>query len=433
MFGRTKPTGVETHHKSSFTRQTSALASKCFRIAFIRHWVFTFIRAFVAPVAFILFLAYAKNLFIPPSIYGYGDPAAIQDLATAVDLDKKLVFVNNGLGSEVDNLIDRIASPVRQAGKQVVVLDDEVGLLTTCKSNLNGVSHCYGAVVFKGLPSTANNNTWNYTLRADAALSGKGIKVGRHDNGAQKYLLPLQLATDNAITNSTVIPNEFMYTSLSEKQRQDRLRVRFMGGIIDVLGVAFFLGIVGVTYQLVGMMATEREVGLSQLLNSMGTRQYARLISYHIAFSGIYAPGWIIMGLVLAFGVFQKTSIAIVLIFHILAGLSLSSMSLFGGAFFKKAQLSGISVTLISIFLAVIAQATCKSTNGAIAILSLIFPPMNYVYFIIFLARWERQNEPANLIHSAPQNPWTLPGIVLWAFCIIHVSLSSLSHGHSIV
>jgi hypothetical protein len=36
-----------------------------------------------------------------------------------------------------------------------------------------------------------------------------------------------------------------------------------MGGIIDILAVAFFIGIVGVTYQLVGMMASERELDVA--------------------------------------------------------------------------------------------------------------------------------------------------------------------------
>lgn len=140
-------------------------------------------------------------------------------------------------------------------------------------------------------------------------------------------------------------------------------------------------------------MATEREVGLSQLMTAMGTSQFARLISYHLSFSALYAPGWIIMGIIIAVGVFQKSSLAITLLYHVTAGLALSSSSLFGGAFFKKAQLSGISVTLISLFLAVIAQATSKANTAVIIILGLIFPSMNYVYFIVGLARWERISE----------------------------------------
>lgn len=82
----------------------------------------------------------------------------------------------------------------------------------------------------------------------------------------------------------------------------------------------------------------------------------ARLSTYHFAFSLIYLPGWVAIGIILAHAVFAKTSIGIVLIFHVLIGLSLSSFSIFGAAFFQKSQLSGIIVIIISLLLAVIAQ-----------------------------------------------------------------------------
>lgn len=115
---------------ATFQRQTRALSEKNFRIAFIRHWVFTTIRAFIAPVAFFVFIAYAKNLFIPPSTYGYGDAAPIQSLAGSIDMNRKLVLVNNGFGSQINDIIERVAAPVRQAGRQVIVLDKEIDLFT---------------------------------------------------------------------------------------------------------------------------------------------------------------------------------------------------------------------------------------------------------------------------------------------------------------
>lgn len=87
-----------------------------------------------------------------------------------------------------------------------------------------------------------------------------------------------------------------------------------------------------------------------------------RLSSYHFAFSLIYLPGWVAIGIILAVTVFTKTSIGIVLIFHVLTGLSLSSFSIFGAAFFQKSQLSGVIVTISSLLLAVIAQFIDQST-----------------------------------------------------------------------
>lgn len=105
--------------------------------------------------------------------------------------------------------------------------------------------------------------------------------------------------------------------------------------------------------------------------------QVVRLVSNHIAFDILFMPGWIGIALILGYGVFAKTSLGILIIYNILAGLSLSSLSIFGAAFFHKAQLSGISTTIISLLLAVLAQVIGTSSTGAVAILSLLFPPMN--------------------------------------------------------
>lgn len=104
--------------------------------------------------------------------------------------------------------------------------------------------------------------------------------------------------------------------------------------------------------------------------------QAARFFAGHIAFDILYLPGWICISMILAFSIFTKTSLAVVLVFHILIGFSLTSFSIFGAAFFHKAQLSGISTIIIAILFGVLAQFL-KPGTGAAAILGLIFPPMN--------------------------------------------------------
>ncbi len=128
--------------------------------------------------------------------------------------------------------------------------------------------------------------------------------------------------------------------------------------------------------------ASEREVGMTQVLDaSMPNKrrwepQAARLLASHIAFDIMFAPGWLCVALVLGGSIFTDTSMAIVVVYHILLGLSLASFSIFGGAFFRKAQLSGILTTIASLLLAILAQAS-KPGTGATAILGLLFPPMN--------------------------------------------------------
>lgn len=200
-----------------------------------------------------------------------------------------------------------------------------------------------------------------------------------------------------------------------------------MGAIIDILGVAIFIGMVGVTYQLTGLIAMERELGMSQLLDCMMPNtfrwqpQAARLIAAHLALDIIYGPGWIITGAILKYGVYSKTSAGITIVYHILVGLALSSFSICGASFFKRAQLSGISAVIACLLLGVVAQMVPINTNGAVGVLSFLFPPMNYVFFSVFMARWEKQNLPTDLIHSAPKSPWTIPGIALWVFLIIQI------------
>lgn len=426
----------------AFGRQTWTLAAKNIRIVLFRHTFSTTIRAFLLPIIFIGFLAYARNLFIPPSRYGIGTATPVRSLATAFDAAGSgrdtLVFVNTvgSAGGDIDKVIQQVAAPARAEGKIVQITSQEADLLTLCRNSLRATSNCYGAAVFYASPTEGQSGgMWNYTIRADGAL-GYSIFTTKTNNDQEIYPLPLQHAIDFTIANmnttidQATLPSEVMeypYTSLSQAEHNNQIRIRYMSGIIQVLAVAFFIGMVGVTYQLVGHTASEREHGLSQLIEAMMPNkrrwepQAARILASHLAFDIIYAPSWVIIAVILKFGVFSKTSAATLIIFHVLAGLSLSSFSIFGASFFKKAQLSGISTTIISLLLAVLAQVIHSASTGAVAILSLLFPPMTYTFFTIFMARWEQQDKPTNLVKSAPTNPWTLPGIALWVFLIIQI------------
>ncbi|RDW76105.1 putative ABC transporter-3 [Coleophoma crateriformis] len=421
-------------------RQSWTLTRKNILIAFNRHLLSTLVRAFFLPVAFMIFLSYARNLFIPPSIYGIGSSYEIRTLSQALRETgagrNTLAFVNNGLsGGDIDRVIDAVAQPALTLGKTVSRLATETDLLETCRSSLRGATTCYGAVIFQSSPSEGTGGIWNYTIKVDGAFGTK-IQVDRSTNDVELYPLPLQHAVDLAIAsinttiNQAAIPNvveEYAFTSLTQAQRNTSIRVRYQGAIINILGVAFLIGMVGVTYHLTGFIASERELGMSQLIEAMMPNlrrwepQVARILSYHLAFDILYVPGWIIMGLILGIGVFAETSMAVVIIFHLLAGLSLTSFSIFGASFFKKAQLSGITLAIVTLLLGVLAQVIDKTNSGTVAILSLLFVPCNYVFFIVFMSRYEREKEAADLVHAAPQNPWSLPGIALWVFLIIQI------------
>ncbi|KAL9602545.1 MAG: hypothetical protein Q9179_002496 [Wetmoreana sp. 5 TL-2023] len=403
-------------------RQILTLIWKNILIVLFRHPFSTPFRCFLLPVIYVGFLAYARNLFIPPSHYGIAKPSPIRSLAEAFGASgggrNTVVLVNNGfLGGDIERVINQVADTARTTGKIVQITPDEDDLLTLCRSSLRGVSYCYGAAVFYASPTEGPGGIWNYSLRADGGL-GRKIDVTSSKNDVEIYPLPLQhaidftIASQNTTVDQAALPDlvyEYPFTSKTQKQRNDDIRIRYMGGIIDILAVAFFIGMVCVIYQLVGLIASERELGMTQLIEASMPNarrwepQAARLIANHVAFDVMFLPGWIIIALILSYGVFAKTSVALLVIYHILAGLALSSFSILGASFFHKAQLSGISITIISLLLAVLAQVVGKASTGAVTILSLMFPPMNY------------------FTEAAPQNSSDLPAIVFFVFTIIQI------------
>ena len=207
--------------------------------------------------------------------------------------------------------------------------------------------------------------------------------------------------------------DEYIFTSLTQQEREDQIRTNYQQSTINYLGVGFLLGLIGVCYHLTGFMASERESGMATLIEAMmctGGRhwegQASRLLSYHVAFSLVYLPGWVIGSLVVWVAVFVHTSAAIVVVHHILAGLAMASSSLFGAAFFRRAQLSGVTVTIAAALLGIVAQSLTAPHTAPVAALSLLFTPCTYTYFITLLARWEQHQQATDLSRVAPGSPW---------------------------
>ncbi|KAI1821312.1 hypothetical protein F4861DRAFT_476258 [Xylaria intraflava] len=427
----------------AFLSQTRTLTAKNLKIIVVRHSLATFIRAFALPIALGAFLAFARYIFVPPSEFGISALRPVRSLPDALPLassdDRNTVaFLNSGLaGGDIDRVIDTLADQVTGAGKNAVKLSQPSELTSLCRSSLRGSSSCYGAVVFNSSPNEGNGGVWNYTLRADSAL-GTRIFVNEDKNDAQVYSLPLQRAVDAAIANlaasrdPSVRPlpstsDEYAFTTLSEDQHQQKIREEYQSSLTNFLAVAFVIVVIGVCYHMTGHMATEREIGMSQLLDAMMPTKYiwqaqvTRLLSHHLCFTIVYLPGWVIGSIIIARGVWAHTSVAIVLIYFILAGLAFTSLSILGAAFFKRAQLSGVVTVIVYLLLAILAQTLTSPRTATVAVLSFLFAPCNFVWFMTYVARWERQGLAADLIHNPPQNPWNLPGIVLWIFLIIQI------------
>lgn len=420
----------------AFIRQTWTLCEKTLTIVFLRHWLGTLIRAFFAPIIFMFIISYSKNFFVPPSDFGIGPPTPLRSLSEAVQLSaggrNTLAFVNHGFtGGAISSVIDEVAGSIRGSGMDIRILETENELLTTCPSTVRGVSPCFAAVEFLSSPSEGPVPVWNYSLRTDGTFGGR-VFVNSRTNDAQIYALPLQHAVDAAIAsqNGTTLPDEiqqYPYTSKTAEARKKNINRLYMGSLISILAVAYFVGIVGICYQLTGEMAKERELGMSQLIEaSMPNKrrwvpQASRLIAMHISFDILYLPSWIIMAAIVAQLNYALSNIGIPIAYFIISGLALSSWSIGFASLFRKAQLSGITVVMTSIVLAIIIQVIPPPSTGAATILSLLFPPINFVLFIIYMAYWQQENLPADLSKGPPTAPWSTSGYLFFVFCLIQI------------
>ncbi|KAH7361831.1 hypothetical protein B0T11DRAFT_240543 [Plectosphaerella cucumerina] len=423
--------------KSALWRQTNTLINKNIRILLMRHPVSTLYSALLLPLILSIYLGAGQRLNNPVSEFGLGEPRPIRSLPdglAAADTSRNtVIFVNSGFsGGDIDRVIDRLSTIVTDAGKNATTLEQPSDVAFVCRTSYRGTTPCYGAVVFHSSPDEGSGGLWNYTLRGDAAL-GIGFEVDKNDNDAQVYTLPLQRAVDVAIADisssgdaSTLDSSrEWGFTDQTEEERAAEARRNYQKTFVNYLGVAFALALIGVTYHLPGHVATEREKGLTQLIDAMmptgrdWEAQAARMLSTHYSFTTIYIPGWVIAALIAKFLIWTNTNAGIPVGLFLLAGLALTSQATLGAVFFKKAQLSGTINSLVYVLLGVLAQAIPNPGTGAVAVLGLLFTPCSFIFFIKSIARFEGEGMPMDLINSPPGSTFTLPAIVFWLFMLI--------------
>ncbi|KXH25329.1 ABC transporter [Colletotrichum simmondsii] len=424
--------------KSALWRQVGVLSTKNFIILLARHPVSTIYTAILLPVILTVYLGIGKNLNSPSNEFGIADPRPIRSLAEGLAASDgsrdTVVLVSSGLlGGDVDRVIAAISAQVSAAGKISTTITNPSDLGSICRSSFRATTNCYGAVVFHSSPTEGDGGLWNYTLRGDRAF-GSSFKVKNDDSDVQVYTLPLQHAVDYAIaslnsTNGSLASlenvQEWGFTDETEDERQASVRRKYQKTFIDYLAVSFILALIGVSYHLPGHVATEREKGLSQLIDSMMSTRYdweaqvIRMLSNFYSFATIYFPGWVVASVIARSMIWRETSIGIVLVFFILGGLALTSQAILGATFFKKAQLSGVINSLVYVLLGVLAQALPNPSTGAVAILSLLFTPCAFVFFVRSMARFEGEGQPMNLLKTPPGSNSTLPGIAIWIFLIL--------------
>lgn len=229
---------------------------------------------------------------------GIGSPATTKTLSQSMGNSKKLAVVQpSNLASDAQNVLERLIEPL--GNDKVLRLDDPDKVWDACNVDYHGNSNCHAVLTFTDSPgSGAPNATWNYTIQVDSSRQGSSaFNVFDHDNVYENFWIPLQVAIDNAIANSTTLPDVYSYAYGNQEEREKQAREGFLMAALYILSFVFFLSMATVVHHVATMMTTERESGLSQLVDAMaGGVSWARVLSYVLFFDLLYLPLWIIIG-----------------------------------------------------------------------------------------------------------------------------------------
>ncbi|KAM7205792.1 putative ABC transporter [Naviculisporaceae sp. PSN 640] len=368
--------------------QVKALTKKNLRLLITRHWLSTLLQAVVAPIL-IIALTLNINNFAPTSQrYGVGEVRPVRSIKNSIADSQRLVFVKPpNLGPDVSNVIQTIASTLLP--EQVVTVDDQEAAARTCPLTWRGVSDCYAVVVFKDSPQTRGfNQTWNYALRFDPARSYGDDSVYSDDGNRQKYIMPTQLAVENAITNSTEVPLAYSYTMTTQQEVDNSARISYGQMVITIYVIVFFLSLLPPIYHVVGVITRERDSGVAHLIDAMGGSPVARVLSHIVSFSIIYLPVWITMGCLYWALLLRESNAAIPIFWQIFTGLAMLTASIFAASFFSRRHISSIFTCIAFTCLAGGAAILInrKVGTGTVIALSLFFPSMNYIFSLSHMA-----------------------------------------------
>lgn len=324
-------------------------------------------------------------------------------------------------GGDVSSVIDALSQTVRQHGKTPRTFESPSDMSRACASDISGISDCYGAVEFLSSLEQGTNESqkgaWNYTMRGESDGYDSFVDVTKNSNAVELYLLPFQRAVDQEIvaqaqsSNKTELPktmNNFVYTTYNQAYLDETRSSTFIALCIYAFGTIFTFCLLEIVYHLTSFVASERELGMSGLIDTMipgGSNIRGRLvrqISTWVSFATVYLPSWIVVGVVLSVVVFPKTSQGVPVGFTITAGFALTSFSLFGSSFFKKSQLSGSIMVLIAVVLSILPQTLYNQTRAVATVLAFVCPTATYTYFISGTAIFEQAGQPIKM--------WRFPG-----------------------
>ncbi|KAH8716914.1 hypothetical protein GQ44DRAFT_829766 [Phaeosphaeriaceae sp. PMI808] len=435
-------------------RQIWALTRKNLLLLCIRRPFSTFVRAFAFPLVIVLIIGYSKNFFSSPQHWGVSSAHNIRSFkeGLAASGGRNIVgFIDNGMTSgDVASVIDSLSQQVRDAGRIAKHYNDSWALAQDCRNDEKGVSPCFGAVIFYSSPSQGSNassqGVWNYTIRGQGAVWASTADITSNKNGPEVDLLPFQRALEGEFIKlsgpnaASKIPQEMeviLYTEQDQTALDQSRTSNYLMYCIFAFGPVFAFAMMELVYHMTSFIAHERELGMAGLVDTMISGdskvrgRLVRQISSWISFALVYFPGWLSIGLVISLVCFPNTSRNLPVGFVVLSGLSLTSFSLFGASFFRKAQLSGSIMTVITVIGAILPVVLFDQTRSICAILSIIFPLANFTYYVTGHATFEQQNKQASMSESAYKpgetfGSFRMPLYFHWTMVAVHLLLFPL-------
>ncbi len=200
----------------------------------------------------------------------------------------------------------------------------------------------------------------------------------------------------------------------------------YIRGLRKLLVLALFVCYIGIAYQLPGAVASERASLITAHLKAMGLLDSAKVISWHLSLSLVYLPAWVLVALIWHHRIFTATHVALIVLVHVLLGLTLASWSFFIAApFGKSPQLAAVASTFLAIVFAMLALIFTSAGNVTAVIFTVVFPPGFYIFAIRAICGFENNRLPTNLLKADPDNglyllPLVIAAVVSYMFFVVY-------------
>lgn len=398
-------------------RRIRALIWKNFLLTIARRPVSFIATFYVIPIVLLTLLLLLPSFLFTKNKYGIASPSPIRSLAETVQ-QKLVVIQPKHIAPDIRRVIDTFTRQL--SSDKLLFIDGEDKLLDACPAAEDGSTKCHAAVTFIDSPEMTGDagqkHTWSYSIRSQGE-DGSSFDATKHESRDETFFMPLQLAINNAISNSTTIPQAFMF-SHSEAQEaisREKATLEYVGTVYTF--VIFACSIV-IIYQLTRWITEERESGLSGLVDSMGGGWSSplRVMSWVLTMDIICLPLFILFGVVYWRTIFHSSDVATLIVWQILLGFSIVSSTIFAAAFFHKARVSAIFVAAIFLAISVATQLYIsrmhpESNPPVIISLSMLFPSSNHALFIKQMTYWQTVGQRASITEFPPGSFSQMPDV----------------------